>query len=102
MRPNFISKKDIDRWNALITSDKLIPASYKVMPAVMEVCYAGCWLCEKLEDAKCTFDLIARIQYTAAQLSFGRDPWEIHQMIYDQYNSGELEFESESEPCQMN
>ena len=100
-RPNTISNKDVERWNMAIQSDKSIPSSYKVMPNILEVCYAGSWLYEELEKVHCPEDIIVRIQYTAGKLSFGRDPWEVHSMLLEKYNLNELEFAEDEDTPQI-
>lgn len=92
-RPDFVTEDDLKRWSEIITSDPNTTTYLKIMPDLLEVLFAGLWLAEKLQDQKCNPLLISRIRYTAGQLSFGKDPWEVHQEMLRAYENNELEFE---------
>jgi hypothetical protein len=94
-RPEIISNEDILRWSENIDNDSRIPESIKKSAIMREVCYAGLWLAEQLEELKCPEDLIIRIQHAAGGLSFGRDIWETHQSVLESYKNDEMEFETE-------
>lgn len=92
-RPEFVTQEDIDRWSSHIDSDPLLPNEIRQQPLLREVLYAGEWLIEKLEQTDCSTINRLRIVYTAGQLSFGHDPWEIHQEMWDAYTNNQIEFE---------
>jgi len=94
-RPEFISDIKISEWNKIIDEDKTIPQSMINSSTIREVCYAGMWLSDELEALGCPQELIIRIQFTAGKMSFGRDPWEVSQMMYDKYKKNELIIEPE-------
>lgn len=95
MRPEFITYEDIARWSKNIDNDPNIPAGLAESPIIREVCYAGLWLAEELDKMLCNEELITRMQFTAGRLSFGREPWEVAQLILEKYKSNELEFEED-------
>lgn len=99
-RPEFVTNDDILRWSENIDSDPSMTSTLTQNPIIREVCYAGLWLCEELEKLGCSEEMIARIQYTAGKLSFGREPWETHQMVLKGYQLNELEFEDD--PSMLN
>jgi hypothetical protein len=92
-RPDFITQEDLTRWSENISSDTNTFYYVKIMPSLLEVLFAGLWLAENLQQLKCNPLLISRIQYTAGQLAFGKDPWEVHQEMLRAYQNNELEFE---------
>jgi hypothetical protein len=94
-RPNFISNEDIIRWSRSIDLDKSLPSEMSKSAVIREVCFAGLWLTEELFKLNCPEIIVARIQWTAGKLSYGRDPWEIHQQILEEYNNNTLVFEAE-------
>lgn len=94
-RPSFISNVDIDRWSNLIDEDKTASPELYSSPIIREVCYAGLWLVEQLNLLKCPESIIVRIQWTAGRMSFGEDPWEVHQEILCQYKDNTLVFEAD-------
>jgi hypothetical protein len=97
MRPSYITNEDIQRWSEKINADPLLPAEMVSNPIIMEICYAGQWLSEKLAELECPEDMIGCILYTAGQICFGRqDPWEVHQIMLEDYVSGDLEFEEDA------
>lgn len=96
-RPDFVSEEDILRWSNNIDNDPHFPQSLKQIEAVREVCYAGLWLTEKLDLLGCPSSIIVRLQFTAGQLSFGRDTWEVSQELIRKYQDNELEFEEDPE-----
>lgn len=94
-RPNFITPEDILRWTDAIDKDELIPSSLKSLTIIKEVCFAGLWLSEQLSELKCPDEIITRIQWTAGRLSYGRDIWEVHQQILQDYKDNKLIFEDD-------
>jgi hypothetical protein len=96
-RPDFISNEDIARWSNHIDEDDSIPDEIKNSVIIREVCYAGFWLGEELEKLHCPEDISVRIRYTGGQLSFGRDPWDVHMNILEQYKNNTLVFEDDTE-----
>lgn len=95
-RPNFVTPEDISRWSNNIDKDSAIPKALKESTIIREVCYSGLWLSEELFKLKCPDEIIVRIQWTAGKLSFGRDTWEVHQNILQEYKDNKLIFEDES------
>lgn len=95
-RPEFITNEDITRWSDNIDNDPNISVGLAQSALIREVCYAGLWLCEQLEELNCPEELILRIQYTAGKLSFGRDAWEVHIKMLEDYKSDTLEYEIDS------
>jgi hypothetical protein len=93
MRPEFVTDEDIARWSENLDNDLRIPIGVVALPLLREVMYAGLWLGEQLQLLACNELLIVRIQYTAGQLSFGRDPWEVVQELLTAYKNNDLEFE---------
>jgi hypothetical protein len=94
-RPDFISKEDISRWDDNIQAS--LPKSLAESSLIKEVCYAGLWLCDELAKLSCPDFLIVRIQFTAAKLSVGRDPWDVSLKLLEQYKNDELIFEEDPE-----
>lgn len=92
-RPNFISNEDIIRWSRSIDLDHSLSAELRKSSIIIEVCFAGLWLTEELFKLNCPDIIVARIQWTAGKLSYGRDPWAIHQQILEEYNNNTLVFE---------
>lgn len=98
-RPENITNEDIARWDEIIEHDPIInslPPNLVDLPIFREVCYAGIWLYEKLAELSCPNEIILRIQDYGGKLSFGRDPWEVHQQILQDYIDNKLVFESNS------
>lgn len=95
-RPESVTYEDILRWSDKIDNDPLMDQTLAQNPIIREVCYAGQWLVDRLDELNCPDHLIGRIMYTAGKLSFGRkDPWAIHQQILSEYVDGTLEYEPE-------
>jgi hypothetical protein len=97
-RPNFISHEDIVRWDDNLQNDPYLSPDILSQPIILELCYAGLWLTEELTELRCPDEYIVRIQYTAGKLSYGRDPWEVHQQLLDEYIANTLQFEEEPNP----
>ncbi len=96
-RPDFIKESDINRWTKLISEDPFIPKELLSSKVLLEVCMAGLWLCEELEKLECHEVLIGRIQWTAGKISYGKDPWEVHISILEEYKNNTLVIELENE-----
>lgn len=96
-RPDFVTNEDIDRWSSIIEADPTFPKDYADQVILKEVCYAGLWLSESLQAIECPDEMIIRIQWTAGRLSFGRDVWEVHQKMFNDYIDNKLVFESDKE-----
>lgn len=95
-RPDFVTSEDLSRWDTEIDNDPNLPPLLAANPLIREVCYAGQWLGEELDKLKCPDDIVIRILFTAAQLAFGRDIWEVHQQMLTAYKNNELEYETDS------
>lgn len=92
-RPERVTNEDISRWDEIIEKDEILPSEVKQNPVIREVCYAGQWLSEELEKVGCPEEFVVRITYTAGQLCFGRDIWEVHQDMLKAFINNELEYE---------
>ena len=101
-RPNFISTEDFSRWDKNIDTDPNIHYQISIEPIIREVLYAGLWLIEELEKLSCPYEFIARIQFAAGKLCFGRDPWEVHQSMLEKYKNDELKFEADTDIKNLN
>jgi hypothetical protein len=55
------------------------------------------YLVEQLMKLECPNELITRIQFTAGKISFGRDPWEVHLKILEDYKNNKLDFDTDPE-----
>ena len=97
IRPDSVTREDIVRWQEIIDKDPTFPKEYLDMALLMGVCYAGCYLVEKLQLLECPEHLITRIQWTAGKLSFGKDPWEVHEQMLNDYIDNKLVFEIDPE-----
>jgi len=95
MRPTFITQEHIIRWNELMQQDPLFPPALFKSSIILEVCYAGLYLQEELHKLQCPEELITRIQWHGGKLSFGRDPWEIHLQLLNDYKDNQLTFEDD-------
>lgn len=96
-RPDFVTPEDIARWSDNIDKDEKLPKSLVDLAIIREVCYCGLWLAEELDKLKCPPEIIVRIQWTAGKLSFGRDMWEIHLQMLEDYKVNKLIFEDSIE-----
>jgi thymidine kinase len=94
-RPEFVSNEDLDRWSEVIDNDERIPKHVAQAVLIREVCYAGLYLVEQLEKLNCPDDLSVRIQWQGGKASFGRDPWEVHQKLLEDYIDNKLLFEDD-------
>lgn len=94
-RPKFISNEDIARFNKNIDNDSNLPPIIKGNEVIREVCMAGLYLGEELEKLKCPDEFIIRIIYSAGRLSFGKDPWDIHLKMLEDFKSNNLEYETD-------
>ena len=94
LRPDFVTQLDIARWDINIAQDISVSIlGVGTLPAFKEVIYAGLWIAEQLDQLGCNPLLITRIQYTAGQLSYSRDPWEVVQEVLKAYKENDLQFE---------
>ncbi len=93
MRPDFVTQEDIDRWSEIVDNDVNLPKFLTQSPLVREVFYAGLWLGEKLREAGCSEANAVKIGYLGGQLSFGHNPWQVHQELWDDYINNRIEFE---------
>ena len=91
-RPDFVTNEDIARWSENIDNDSALE-QMRGITLIREMFYAGLWLAEQLQQNNCSPENIVRLQYTAAQLSFGKDPWQVHQEMLDDYINNRIEFE---------
>lgn len=96
-RPEFVTHEDLERWSEIIDTDPRVPRHVAQQVLIREVCYAGLWLVEKLQDLDCPEDLIVRIQWNGGKQSFGRDTWEVHQKLLADYIDNKLLFEDDPE-----
>jgi len=87
-RPDFVSDDDIARWSKELDNDTTISSDLISEPILKEVCLAGMWLNERLEELGCPVELITRIQFGAGRYSYGRDIWMSHKKFLDDYNNG--------------
>ena len=60
------------------------------------------WLTEQLVALQCPEECIARIQYTAGKLTFGRDIWTVFQEMVESYKLNKMEFEPDPDPNNIN
>jgi hypothetical protein len=93
-RPDYITEEDIKRWTEIFSNDPIMK-NIKMGPVFIEVCFAGQYLREKLEQLSCADELIVRICYTAGKMSFGRDPWDVSDLLLKKYETDELVLESD-------
>jgi hypothetical protein len=94
-RPDFVTAEDIARWDHVMETDPAMPIAILNQPLIREVLYAGLWLIEALRKLECSDENILRLQFTAGQLSFGKDPWQVHQEMLDDYVNNRIEFETD-------
>ena len=95
MYNKYISLEKVEEYDYLIDNDPGIPESLKQSSIIREVCRAGYYLVEELEKLKCPESILVKIQWTAGKMSYGRDPWEVHQMVLDNYKNNTLVFDSD-------
>jgi hypothetical protein len=84
-RPDFITEEDVLRWSESIDNDPKIPKFIADNETIREVMYAGLWLIDELVLKGCSEVSIVEMQFNAGRLSFGRDPWEVHQKVLRDY-----------------
>jgi hypothetical protein len=90
MLHKFLTDEKLAEYDLQIDNDPYIPREYKENFIIREVCRAGLYLCDALDELGCPHNVITRIQFTAGRLSFGRDPWEVHKYIIDEYRNNRL------------
>jgi hypothetical protein len=93
-RPDFITQEHIDRYQTQIQDDSIVK-QFQDIPLIMEVCYAGCYLEEELKKLNCPEGRILDLQFHAGRASFGRDPWDVHLQLLEEYRNGTVEFEED-------
>ena len=99
-RPDSITNADIIRWSQQI-NEELTP-ELSEDPIIREVCLAGMWLVEQLQELLCPDEICAQLQHSAARLSFGREIWDVHQKMLHGYQNNELIIESELDSSNLN
>lgn len=92
MRPDFVTQEDIDRWSENIDNDPNLSDDIRQQTLIREALYAGLWLGEQLAKTDCSIENQVRLRYTAGQLSFGKEPWQVHQEMWDDYINNRIEF----------
>ena len=97
-----LSSDQIALYDDIIDNDTTIADEYKSDPTVREVMRAGLFLAHQLDNMKCPHETILRIQYTAGEMSFGHDPWEVVGELLEGYTNGTLEFEPSEDPSKIN
>lgn len=94
-KPDNVTDEMIEEWNNVLENDEMIIQLLE-MPGARETLLAGMWLFEKLLERNCPENFVVQLQYTAGKLSYGNDPWEVHQKILDAYDNNKLVFETNS------
>jgi len=84
-RPDSISQQDIECWDKQIENDPGLPKGFANDLEQKEVLYCGLWLHEQLYALGCDQETIDKLQYTAGSLSYGFNPWNIHQVTLAAY-----------------
>lgn len=97
IRPDYITNEHITRYHQAMKQDPAFPKELFNSPMILEVCYAGCYLAEELAILLCPEELIIRLQFEGGRRSFGRDPWEAHQKLLEDYKNDLLDYEEEPE-----
>jgi hypothetical protein len=97
-----LTSDQIKLYDDIIDNDTAIADEYKNDPTVREVIRAGLYLAHQLDNMKCPHETILRIQYTAGQMSFGNDPWQVVSELLESYTNGTLEFEPSDDPNKIN
>lgn len=85
MRPNFITKEDIERWDDNINNDPNVPEGFADIPLQREVCYVGLWLFEQLSELGCEEENIFKLQHIVGHLSRDNDPWDVAMYTVEQF-----------------
>lgn len=98
MRPLFVTEQDITRWQNILDEDDSLPEIIKLSETIKEVCFAGLWLIEQVEKSSVDVDdeMIRYLQFLGGKLSYGKDPWIIHQELLRQYELGSIKIKKES------
>jgi len=97
MEHKYLTSDQLTQFDQIIDRDQNIPSFCKTNEVLREVCRCGLWLASELDKLNCPESLIIRIQWTAGKLSFGKDPWKVHQKILADYQNNSLIFENETE-----
>lgn len=95
MSHKFLTDDQVLHFDQVIDQDENIPSFYKQNEVIREVCRCGLWLTDQLTQLNCPDSLIVRIQWTAGRLSFGKDPWKVHQKVLEDYKNNLLIFEDD-------
>ena len=95
-----VSEEDILRWSANIDGNSKIPKFIADNETIREVMYSGLWLIDELVLRECSDVNIVALQFKAGKLSFGRDPWEVHQKVLRDYER--LDVNCVALPSEMN
>lgn len=85
MRKNFITDEQLYIYDQNIDSDNKIPSFMKENSTIREVLRCGLWLVDELIARDCSEVNIVALQFRAGRLSYGREPWEVHQKILREY-----------------
>lgn len=90
MYNKYVTYDQIDSYDASIDNDPYIDNFIKSNKKIREVCRAGLYLYESLQNLNCHPSLIIKIQFTAGKLSYNKDPWEIHFSMIEKYKNNSL------------
>lgn len=97
MYNKYVSLNKIAEYDSNIDSDPRICLEHKQSTFIREVCRAGLYLLEQLKSVNCHESLLDKIQWTAGVLSYSKDPWEVHNSIFEQYKDNTLILETEEQ-----
>lgn len=94
---NFLSDDKYIEYTEKLKEDFSISDSLRENPIFREVCLAGYYLIDQLQELGCPELDIIKLQWHAGKCSFGRDPWEIHQQVIQDFKNDKLEFEPDED-----
>lgn len=97
MYNKYVSLNKILEYDFSINSDPLMSSDHKNSFDIREVCRAGLYLLEQLKKINCHPFLLNKIKWTAGFLSYKKDPWEIHNLVLEQYKNNTLVLEIDQE-----
>ena len=95
MLHHFLTDQQYQEYLTIIEQDQTTTDLIKTTPQLKEVVLAGVWLSDELKKLNCHPSLLFRIHYTAGQLSYGKDPWQVHQDILEKYKNNQLQWDPE-------